>query len=183
MKMFNKIKMASEFDVSKLEDCYFMIDGEDADVEDGAFVSVLGPREHDLYEGLLDLNARNCVAYDEEQPIFGFVDYVGVSHADVMGVTYRIGDKIAGTYPFAGEGTRVRIPEKNDMFFLGNENFEGEPEKGKFAAPEAGKTTLTVMDEAPEEGFYVEIEDDSRNLIMGQVNEGTMLYRCRVARV
>ena len=39
-----------------------------------------------------DLNARNCVAYDAEAPIFGFVDYVGVSHADVMGVNYRIGD-------------------------------------------------------------------------------------------
>lgn len=88
--------MQSEFDASKLKDGYFQAQGADgvvdAVVEDGALVSVKEPRAHDLYANMKDLNARNCVAYEADAPIFGFVDYVGVSHADVMGVNYRIGD-------------------------------------------------------------------------------------------
>lgn len=178
MKMFNKIIMQSEFDVSKLKDGYFQAEGVDAVVEDGALVSVKEPRAHDLYANMKDLNARNCVAYDAEAPIFGFVDYVGVSHADVMGVNYRIGDKIAGVYPSAGEGTRIRIPCLGDEFYLGNENFNGTPVVGQFAVPEAGKTTMKVS-VSKAEGFCVAIEDE-RDLIMGQVNEGSKLYRCRV---
>ena len=170
--------MQSEFDVSKLKDGYFQAEGVDAVVEDGALVSVKEPRAHDLYANMKDLNARNCVAYDAEAPIFGFVDYVGVSHADVLGVNYRIGDKIAGVYPSAGEGTRIRIPCLGDEFYLGNENFNGTPAVGKFAVPEAGKTTMKIAD-AKAAGFCIAIEDE-RDLIMGQVNEGSKLYRCRV---
>ena len=138
--------MQSEFDVSKLKDGYFQAEGVDAVVEDGALVSVKEPRAHDLYANMKDLNARNCVAYDANAPIFGFVDYVGVSHADVLGVNYRIGDKIAGVYPSAGEGTRIRIPCLGDEFYLGNENFSGAVAVGKFAVPEAGKTTMKIAD-------------------------------------
>ena len=92
MKMFNKLIMASETDFSKLKDCYFQINGEDAEVEDGALVAIKEPRAHDLYAGMKDLNARNCTAFDANAPIVGVVDYVGVSHADVMDVNYRIGD-------------------------------------------------------------------------------------------
>ena len=178
MKMFNKIIMQSEFDVSKLKDGYFQAEGVDAVVEDGALVSVKEPRAHDLYANMKDLNARNCVAYDANAPIFGFVDYVGVSHADVLGVNYRIGDKIAGVYPSAGEGTRIRIPCLGDEFYLGNENFSGAVAVGKFAVPEAGKTTMKIAD-SKAAGFCIAIEDE-RDLIMGQVNEGSKLYRCRV---
>ena len=104
--------------------------------------------------------------------------YVGVSHADVLGVNYRIGDKIAGVYPSAGEGTRIRIPCLGDEFYLGNENFSGEVAVGKFAVPEAGKTTMKISD-SKAAGFCIAIEDE-RDLIMGQVNEGSKLYRCRV---
>ena len=82
-------------------------------------------------------------------------------------------------YPSAGEGTRIRIPCLGDKFYLGNENFSGTPAVGKFAAPEAGKTTMLVADTKAATGFCVAIEDE-RNLIMGQVNEGSKLYRCRV---
>lgn len=187
MKMFNKILMASEFDVNRLKDGYFTktVEGvkSDAAVEDGAFVSIKGLRAHDLYAGMKDLNAREITAYDANEPIFGFVDYVGVSHADVMGVKYRIGDKIAGVYPTAGEGTRVRIPELADEFYLCDENFDSanQPDltSKKYAVPEAGKTTLKAVSSKPASGFYVEVED-IRDLIMGQVNEGSKMYRCRV---
>jgi len=99
MKMFNKIIMASEHEINLLKDCYFQAsDGSnwvDKEVEDGALVKICEPRAHDLYNDVKDLNARNCRAYeaaDAGKCILGFVDYVGVSHADVMGVNYRIGD-------------------------------------------------------------------------------------------
>lgn len=179
MKMFNKIIMESEFDVNLLKDCYFQANGEDAEVEDGALVSIKELRDHDLYVGKKDLNARNCTAYDAEAPIYGIVDYVGVSHADVMGVKYMIGSKIAGVYPVAGEGTRVRIPKLGDEFYLGDKNFDADPAISKFAVPEDGKTTWKIQDSAATSGLCIELEDD-RDLIMGQVNEGSKLYRCRV---
>lgn len=97
MKIFNKIIMESEGSINMLKDCYFQEADKtgalkDAPVEDGALVSIMEPRAHDLYANMKDLNARNAKAFDEDAPIFGFVDYVGVSHADVMGVNYRIGD-------------------------------------------------------------------------------------------
>lgn len=180
MKMFNKIIMASEFDVNKLKAGVFHdAEGKIAAVEDGALVSIKEPMAHDLYVNQKDLNARKITAYDENAPIFGVIDYVGVSHADVMGVNYRIGDKIAGVYPIAGERTRVRMMDLGDEFYLGNENFEGEVAVGKFAVGSAGKTTWAVADSRPEKGLCIEIEDN-KDLIMGQVNEGSKLYRCRV---
>ncbi len=85
--------MTSEFDVSKLKAGVFY-DSNDAqaEVEDGALVSILGLEDHDLYTGMKDFNARKITAFDSTAPIYGFVDYVGVSHANVMGVTYRVGD-------------------------------------------------------------------------------------------
>lgn len=186
MKMFNKILMESEFSANLLKDGYFVDgDGNDAEVYDGAIVSIKGLRDHDLYTGMKDLNAREITAYDEDYPIYGIVDYVGVSHGDVLGVNYRVGDKIPGTYPVAGEGTRVRIPAVGDEFYVAGDNFDDEdfdPDVGKFGIPDDGSTLFVVTDSAPEAGFCVEIED-TKPLIMGQVNEGTILYRCRVLSI
>lgn len=199
MKMFNKIIMTSEFDDAKLKAGRFYDDSDAvAEVEDGAVVSILGPEDHDLYTGLKDLNARKITAYDANAPIYGVVDYVGVSHANVMGVNYRIGDKTAGVYPMAGEITRVRMLEVGDEFYLCGENFDGTPAVGAFAAPAAGKTTWKVAASAAASGLCIEIED-TKNLILGQTNSNSrlngnsygdfanltndMMYRCRVISV
>lgn len=180
MKIFNKILMASEGEFNMLKDGYFVNeDGEDAAVEDGALVSIKGLRAHDLYTGLKDLNAREISAFDEEEPIYGFVDYVGVSQGNVLGVTYRIGDKIAGTHPEAGEGTRVRMLALGDEFWLGDENFSAEPSVDEFAIPESGKTTMAPASSKATSGLCLAIED-TRELTMGQAYEGSKLYRCRV---
>ena len=92
MKIFQKIQMASEDVKSLLKTGVFYANGEVAATHDGALVHVGDPVEHDLYSSMKDLNARNITAYDEKAPTYGVVDYVGVSHADVMGVNYRIGD-------------------------------------------------------------------------------------------
>lgn len=179
MKMFNKILMGSEFNENLLKTGVFFDGDEEAAVEDGAVVSVKGLMDHDLYTGLKDFNARKITAFDADAPIFGFVDYVGVSELrDSDNVVYRIGDKTAGLAPGAGDRTRVRIPVIGDEFYLGDENFTGTPAVGKFAAPVAGDTTLTVADAADTTTLCVEIED-TKTLITGQVNAGT-LYRCRV---
>ena len=180
MKMFNKIIMASEFDVNKLKAGVFHdAEGKTAAVEDGALVSIKEPMAHDLYVNQKDLNARKVTAFDAAAPIYGVIDYVGTSHADVMGVNYRIGDKLAGVYPVAGERARVRMLELGDEFYLGDENFDGEAAIGMFACGADGKTTWALADARPEKGLCIELED-AKDLIMGQVNEGSKLYRCRV---
>lgn len=69
--------------------------------------------------------------------------------------------------------------ELGDEFYLCGDNFEGEAAIGKFAAPAAGKTAWVVADAKAEKGLCIEIED-AKDLIMGQVNEGSKMFRCRV---
>lgn len=198
MKMFNKILMGSEDNVNLLKTgVFYNEDDEKAAVEDGAFVSICDLETHDLYNGdlvandpnhtlfknpLKDFNARKITAYNADEPIYGFVDVVEVSHADVMGVTYRIGDKIAGIGVEKGATTRVRMLEVGDEFYLGDENFDDAESitiNESYAIPEAGKTTMKVVGAIDKTQFCIKIED-VRDLIMGQAYEGSKLYRCRV---
>lgn len=202
MKMFNKINMRSEDLHAMLKDGYFgtatrdaqgvITDFTEAAVEDGAFVSICDPMTHELYGGdiattqfgleLKDLNARMITGYCDKEPVYGFVDYVGVNTADVMHVQYRVGDKVAGIGVPAGEHTRVRMVELGDEFYLGDENFASAPTVGQFAVvPAADQTTLTPAAAKPASGFAIKI-DDTKPLIMGQVNNGK-LYRCRVVQL
>lgn len=198
MKMFNKINMRSEDLHAMLKDGYFVDANGFAAVEDGALVSICDPMTHELYDGtfgqpytipttpipadsIKDLNARTIKAYDASEPIYGFVDYVGVNTADVMGVQYRVGDKVAGIGVPAGEHTRVRMVELGDEFYLGDENFASAPTVGQFAAPTANNTKLTPAATKAAAGLCIKI-DDTKPLIMGQVNNG-VLYRCRVVQL
>lgn len=198
MKMFNKINMRSEDLHAMLKDGYFVDANGFAAVEDGALVSICDPMTHELYDGTFgqpystdavtipavaqkDLNARTIKAYDASEPIYGFVDYVGVNSSDVMGVQYRVGDKIAGIGVPAGEHTRVRMVELGDEFYLGDENFASAPTVGQFAAPTANDTKLTPAATKAAAGLCIKI-DDTKPLIMGQVNNG-VLYRCRVVQL
>ena len=92
MKIFNKIIMASEGEINLLKDGYF-VDGEgnDAAVEDGALVSIKGLRDHELYTGMKDLNAREITAFDEDAPIYGVVDYVEKSTNKTVGYFSTVG--------------------------------------------------------------------------------------------
>lgn len=178
MKIFQKIQMASEDVKSLLKTGVFYAEGVEAVTHDGALVHIGDPVDHDLYSSMKDLNARKIEAVTSAtDKLMGFVDYVGVSQADVMGVTYRIGDKTAGVAPIAGERIRVRVPALHDEFWLGADNFKSEPSVGDFVVPTVGDTVLTVGSETSD-GLCLKVED-TKTLITGQVNDGT-LYRCRV---
>ena len=178
MKIFQKIQMASEDVKSLLKTGVFYANGEVAATHDGALVHVGDPVEHDLYSSMKDLNARKIEAVKAvDDKLMGFVDYVGVNQTEVMGVTYRIGDKTAGVAPIAGERIRVRIPALHDEFWLGVDNFKSEPSVGDFVVPTVGDTVLSVGSETSD-GLCLKVED-TKTLITGQVNDGK-LYRCRV---
>ena len=94
MQMIQKIQMASEDVKSYLHTGVFYNTGDvPADVGDGAIVVVGDLLDHDVYTGMKDLNKRKITAPTEKTDRVGIVDYVGVSEADVLGVTYSIGDQ------------------------------------------------------------------------------------------
>lgn len=179
MKIFQKIQMASEDVKSLLKTGVFYDSDVEAATHDGALVHIGDPVTHDLYDSMKDLNARKLEAVTAvDDKLMGFVDYVGVNQTDVMGVVYRIGDKVAGVAPIAGERIRVRVPVLHDEFWLGVDNFSVEPTIGQYAVPTVGDTILTVQNDAPASGLALKVED-TKALITGQVNDGK-LYRCRV---
>lgn len=92
MKIFQKIQMASEDVKSYLHTGVFYSSSQPAPVDDGACVVVGALMDHDVYPNTKDINVRQITAPAATTDVVSIVDYVGVSQADVMGVTYRIGD-------------------------------------------------------------------------------------------
>ncbi len=93
MKMFNKIALAGE-DVQTYTRSgrFYGADGNPAEIFDGAVVAVGGPVDHEVYDNTKDLNVSKLTAPATVKDIVGIVDYVGINKADVMGVTYYVGD-------------------------------------------------------------------------------------------
>ena len=182
MKLFQKIELAGEDVQTLTRSGRFYANNADgelvpADVHDGAVVKVGKPIDHDVWDGMKDLNVRELTTPTATNDLVAFVDYVGISKAKVMGVTYYVGDKVAGTYPIAGENTRIRIPMILDEFWLCDENFDAEPVVGNTYVVKPNDTVLTAGAKVAGE-LCVQIED-TKPLIEGMVNTGVM-YRCTV---
>lgn len=179
-KIFQKIALAGE-DVQTLTRSGRFYNGDEvADIHDGALVKVGGPVTHDAFAPIMDLNVRKLTAPTAVTDLVAFVDYVGISKADVMGVRYNVGDKIVGTYPHAGENTRIRIPMILDEFWLGEENFDAKPEVGKVYTVKPNDTVLTAGAKTAGQ-LCIEIVD-TKPLTEGMVDTG-VLYRCSVVAV
>ena len=174
MKVFQKVLMASE-DVKS-----YLVSGVSASVafNDGDAVVVGGLKSSE------DFNVRSLTYGTGATAI---VDYVGVSHGTIQGVTYREGIKTAGLSADMGEVVRCRVLAEGDTFYLASGNFTGTPAVGKFATAAAdGTWTIKTDDsstadtdestEAPASGLYLKIEA-SKNLVMGVRNADT-LYFC-----
>ena len=184
MQMINKIQMASEDVKSYLHTGVFYNNGgAPADVGDGAIVVVGELLDHDVYPGTKDMNKRKITAPTANTDKVAIVDYVGVSEADVMGVNYRVGDKIYGLYPKAGQATRVRDLILGDEFFLLTGNFTSAPTVGQYAEVTANSTLLTPV-ATPTEGVTAVRIEYSKNLVTGQVDAAdTLQYHCTVVQV
>lgn len=179
MRLMQKIQMASEDVKSYLHTGVFYDNDALAPVADGACVVVGDLEDHDTYKNMKDINARKITAPKAQTDKVAIVDYVGVSQADVMGVIYRIGDKIAGLGGLAGEKVRVRDLKPIDEFWLSTGCFKGTPEVGKYAVPTVGDTLWTVSDTPVEGAVNLKIET-TKALITGMVNDSDMLFYCTV---
>ena len=179
MRLMQKIQMASEDVKSYLHTGVFYDNDVQAPVADGACVVVGDLEDHDTYKNMKDINARKITAPKAQTDKVSIVDYVGVSQANVMGVTYRIGDKTAGLGALAGERVRVRDLKSIDEFWLSTGCFKGTPEAGKYAVPTANDTLWSVVDSPVEGAVNLKIET-SKTLITGMVNDADMLFYCTV---
>lgn len=177
-KLFQKSLMASEDVKAYLGTGVFYNGASTAAVDDGALVVVGGLEDSDAYTGIKDINKRKLTAPAATTDKVAIVDYVGVSHGEIMEVNYREGVKTAGLAASAGEAVRYRLPQVGDTFWLATGNFATAPATGKFATPTAGATTYTVANSAAASGFCVAIET-SKKLTEGAVDTDT-LYFCRV---
>lgn len=92
MQVFQKNLMASEDVKSYLGTGVYKNSGEFAAIHDGAVVTVGALVDHDAYPNMKDVNTRELAQPTAITDKVVFVDYVGVSSAEVMGVTYRVGD-------------------------------------------------------------------------------------------
>lgn len=177
-KIFQKNLMISEDVQSYLGTGVFYSAGKQAEVHDGALVSIGSLETSSIYgTGVVDTNVRQIKAYATGDTRLAVVDYVDRSQGEIMGVTYREGIKTAGLVAPAGKRVRYRIFGDGDSFWYGTDNFDGTPRPGKFAVPQNGSTIWEVVDEAPKSGLYLEIET-TKSLTEGAVDTDT-LYFCK----
>ena len=92
MQVFEKVLMASEDVKSYLGTGVYKSSGANAEIFDGALVTVGSLMDHDAYAGMKDINVRELGQPQAITDPIAIVDYVGVSEAMVNGVLYRVGD-------------------------------------------------------------------------------------------
>lgn len=172
-KNFYKSLMMSE-DVQSMMFTGIFVDGDgkEAECHNGAIVVKGAMADHGVYAGLKDPNVFKIAAPAADTDKLCVVDYVDVSHGEIMGVNYRDGIKTYGIPAPAGARVRVRKLADGDTGYFAAGNFVGNPEAGKFAVATAGDTLLTVVDAAPEGKSYFEIHF-GKHTTEGMVNTGT----------
>ena len=150
------------------------------DIKDGSLIvlgdivtdTVYADQEYDTYKG--DYPA----AVTDEVVI---ADYAGISHGDIAGNTYRVGNKLYDLTIKAGEIFRVRRLALHDKFWLGADNFVGSPVVGQYAIATAGSGDHTVQASIAESGYCVKIIA-SKGLTAGMQDAG-MIYLCEVVKL
>lgn len=146
-------------------------------IKDGSLVKlgdliadeVYGDNDYDTYKAEFPALATDEVV---------LVDYAGISEGNIAGNVYKLGVKLHDLTVPAGEIMRVRRLALHDKFWLGGDNFEGQPAIGKFAGISAGKGEHLVADEKAAAGYCVKIIA-SKGMTVGMKAEGE-LYLCEV---
>ena len=157
--IFNSGAMRSDSVFSMNRSVYY-VDAQNNGVAcpNGAFLTITGIKQFDTYGA-----AKNALSNDIVKAPAAVTDSVVVadlcmfSSGTIAGEVYRLGEKQYDLAMPAGEPVRVRELELGDRFWLGDGNFEGTPEEGKYAVLTAGKVTLTPADNNDAEGFTVQI--------------------------
>lgn len=170
-KNFFASLMASEDVQSLIYRGVFYTGESKAEVHDGALVVQGAMQDHDVYTGLKDPNSYAITAPTAATDPVHVVDYVDVSHGDIMGVNYREGVKTFGLTCPAGVGTRVRIPRKYDSAYFADGNFATAPSVGQYAIPTANSTLWTPASEAATDKTCIKIEFE-KDVTEGMVNNG-----------
>ena len=182
-KFFSKVLMASESVQSYVRSTKYQVNGEDAEIHDGAFVKLGAIAGDTTYaSGGKNFNvylstAPDTVATDK----VAVVDIAGVSGGTINENYYNIGTKLYGLTKQAGELARIRFLFMNDMFILGDGNFETAPTAGQYAILTENKTTLTPSSTIPATGFTVKILE-AQSFEPGQLAKGKQ-YACEVVQL
>lgn len=148
-------------------------------IKDGSLVKLGDLVKDDVY-GDADYDT-----YTAEKPADGkevvIADYAGISEGAIAGNEYKLGIKLHDLMIPAGTVFRVRRLALHDKFWLGQDNFEGEPAVGKFATAETGKYDHKVVEEEPVAGYGVKIIAE-KGMTVGMKADGK-LFLCEVVHL
>lgn len=171
-KNFTKSLMMSE-DVQSMLYTGRFYDGEGnpAECHNGALVVKGAMEDHSVYAGVKDPNVYKITAPAADTDEVHVVDYVDVSHGDIMDVRYREGIKTFGISAPAGADIRVRIPAKHDTGYFAEDNFVSAPTVGQYAVPTANGTLWTPVAAKATDKTCIKIEFE-KNTTQGMVNTG-----------
>ena len=179
-RLFWKNYMASEDVGSMLVHGRFYNDAdEQAEIFDGALVTIGDLEDHAFYAGVKDLNVRKIKFAEADTDEVAIVDIVERPHGDIMDVNYREGIKTAGMTAIAGLPVRVRILAKFDSFNIGAGNISGEPVVGEYLIPEAA-TGLWVPSATKVEG-KTNVKVEAKNALTEGTIDTDVKYLCTVA--
>ena len=171
-KNFTKSLMMSE-DVQSMLYTGRFYDGEGnpAECHNGALVVKGAMEDHSGYAGVKDPNVYKITAPAADTDEVHVVDYVDVSHGDIMDVRYRDGIKTFGISAPAGANIRVRILAKHDTGYFAADNFVSTPTVGQYAVPTANSTLWTPVAAKATDKTCIKIEFE-KNTTQGMVNTG-----------
>lgn len=174
--------------ISNVVDSYLANAVSEVAIPDGAIVKLgdlaadttyaANGKEYDTYVATAPAAANDEVV---------ICDYAGIEEYSESGYTpnntIKYGIKLYGLTVPAGTIYRVRRLALHDKFWLGEANFTAgkAPAAGKFAAPAAGVTTLSVADTLSGTGMRIKIlvEED---LTTGMKSDGK-IYLCEVVQL
>lgn len=172
-KNFYKSLMMSEDVQSMLYSGVFVdAEGNEAECHNGAIVAQGDMADHSVYTGMKDPNVFKIAAPVSDTEEIGIVDYVDVSHGEIMGVDYREGIKTYGLIAPKGRRVRVRRLAKHDTGYFSADNFVSKPTEGQYAIPTAGDTRWTPVADVAADKTCIKIHF-AKATTEGMINTGT----------
>ena len=155
--------MESQFNGAALRSVRYRANGVDADIHDGALVTLGDLAVSKLYgkiygEEIKDYNVYVATAPAKDTDKIVIVDLDEVSQGVIAGNVYKEGIKLDGLRCLAGYPARARVPHAGDTYFVSGDCFAAEPTVGKYATATVGDTHYTPVEEAAEGKFCVKIQ-------------------------